>query len=122
MGKNKDKIRVSFGHNSEHVTGSYTLIDCGQSKKKILVDFGLIQENMSLLKSYQINSKKPDFKAKELTYVFLTHAHIDHCGKASLLPKYGCTAPIIMPKGMKPIYKEMALDSAKIMEKDALDL
>ena len=122
MGKNKDKIRVSFGHNSEHVTGSYTLIDCGQSKKKILVDFGLIQENMSLLKLYQINSKRPDFKAKELTYVFLTHAHIDHCGKASLLPRYGCTAPIIMPKGMKPIYKEMALDSAKIMEKDALDL
>ena len=113
MGKNKDKIRVSFGHNSEHVTGSYTLINSGQSKKKILVDFGLIQENMSLLKLYQINSKRPDFKAKELTYVFLTHAHIDHCGKASLLPRYVCTAPIIMPKCMKSIYKEMTLESAK---------
>jgi hypothetical protein len=42
MGKNKSRIRVTFGHNSENVTGSYTLIECGQSGKKILIDYGLI--------------------------------------------------------------------------------
>ena len=62
----KDKIRVSFGHNSENVTGSYTLIECGSSGKNILVDFGMIQENVSLLKEYQLNGKRPHFKPKDI--------------------------------------------------------
>ena len=122
MSKNKSRIRVTFGHNSENVTGSYTLIECGQSGKKILVDFGLIQENLSMLKEYQINSKRPSFKEKELTYIFATHSHIDHIGRMSLLPKHGCTAPIIVPEGSKAIFKEMCLDSANILERNALDL
>lgn len=122
MGKNKSRIRVTFGNNAENVTGSYTLIECGQSGKKILVDYGLIQENTTLLKEYQINSKRPAFKEKDLTYVFATHDHIDHIGRMSLLPRYGCNAPIIIPEGSKSIFKEMCLDSANILERNALDL
>lgn len=122
MSKNKSRIRVTFGHNAENVTGSYTLIECGQSGKKILVDFGLIQENLSTLKEYQVNSKRPNFKEKELTYVFATHSHIDHIGRIPLLPKHGCIAPIIVPNGSKAIFKEMCLDSANILERNAADL
>lgn len=122
MSKNKSRIRVTFGNNAENVTGSYTLIDCGQSGKKILVDFGLIQENLSVLKEYQINAKRPDFKEKSIDYVFATHCHIDHIGRMSLLPKHGCNAPIIIPQGSKAIFKEMCLDSAGILERNALDL
>ena len=121
MSKSKN-IRVSFGHNSENVTGSYTLIECGETGKKILVDFGLIQENVSLLKEYQMNAKRPDFKPKELTYVFFTHAHIDHCGRAPMLVSHGCNAKMIIPSGSKEIYKAMILDSANIMTRDAEDL
>ena len=111
-----------FGHNSEEVTGSYTLIECGQSGKKILADYGLIQENLSILKEYQANAKRPSFKEKELTYIFATHSHIDHIGRIASLFKHGCTAPIIMPIGAKAIFKEMCLDSANILERNALDL
>lgn len=119
MSKSKDKIRVSFGHQAEDVTGSYTLIECGQSGKKILVDFGLIQENMTPLKEYQENSKRPKFKPKDLDYVFLTHAHIDHSQRINMLYKWGCTAPFIMVKGTTQIFKAMSIDSCNIMQKDA---
>ena len=123
MGKNKDKIRIRFvGNNAINVTGSQILIECGKSKKKILVECGLTQENMSLLKSYQINSKKFNFKPKELNYIFLCHSHIDHIGLVPRLYKENCEAKIIAPVLMQKFFKEMCLDSAKIMERDSIDL
>jgi len=118
----KDRISVSFGHNSENVTGSYTLINCGRSGKKILVDFGMIQENTSLLKQYQMNAKRPNFKPKEVTYTFITHAHIDHSGRIPQLYSWGCEAPIIIPVNSKDIVGAMLLDSANICYRDAEDL
>ena len=118
----KDRIRVSFGHNAENVTGSYILVECGSSGKTILIDFGMIQENVSLLKEYQMNAKRPDFKIKDIDYIFITHAHIDHSGRIPMLYKYGCEAPIFIPEGSKELYKAMITDSANIIQKDAIDL
>lgn len=118
----KDRIRVSFGHNAENVTGSYTLIECGSSGKTILVDFGMIQENTSLLKEYQMNAKRPDFKIKDVDYIFVTHAHIDHSGRLPMLYRYGCEAPIFIPEGSKELYEAMIMDSVNIVQKDAGDL
>lgn len=123
MGKSKDKIRVKFcGYNSENVTGSQTLIECGESKEKVLVECGLIQDNVSLLKQYQLNSAKFAFKPKELKYVFVGHNHADYCAMIPRLYKEGCTAQIIVPEGFKALYKEMCLDSANIMARDSEDL
>lgn len=123
MGKSKDKVRVKFiGNNAMNVTGSQVLVECGRSKKKILIECGLIQENGSLLKSYQANSKKFDFKPKEIDYIFLCHSHIDHIGLVPRLYKDNCEAKIIAPIGMKDFFKAMCLDSAKIMDRDAIDL
>ena len=123
MGKAKDKIRVKFcGYNSENVTGSQTLIECGESKDKLLVECGLIQDNVSLLKQYQLNSAKFSFKAKELKYVFAGHNHADHCAMIPRIYKEGCTAQFIVPEGFSSLYKEMCLDSANIMARDSEDL
>lgn len=123
MGKNKDKIRVSFiGNNATSVAGSMTLIECGKSKKKILIEAGLIQEPVSLLKEYQLNSQKFPFKAKDIDYVFAFHEHIDHIGRIPLLVAKGFTGKIIIPKGTFDVCKELLLDSANIMARDAMDL
>ena len=122
MSSKKEKIKVSFGNNAENVTGSYVLIECGKANKKILVDYGLIQENTSLLQHYQINSKRPEFKPKDIDYIFLTHAHIDHSGRIPQLYNSGCKASLILPEGSTEIFKAMVSDSANICTRDAEEL
>lgn len=83
---------------------------------------GLIQTNQSLLKEYQLNTRKLHFKEKDIDYIICGHVHADHiCGIPRLYSR-GCTAPIFLPSGSFSLFKEMCLDSAKIMEKDSLDL
>lgn len=121
MGKKTNKIRVRFvGENATDVTGSCVLIET--ETKKILVECGLFQGENTLLQQYRINNGKFRFKVKELDYIILNHAHIDHVGLVPRLYKEGCTAKIIAPIGLKRLYETMVRDSAFIMERDAKDL
>ena len=124
MSKSKDKIRVSFKSSgaAEDVTGSCTVITWGKPERTILVDCGLIQGNQSLLKEYQANNARFSFKEKNVDYVFVTHAHADHSSRLALLTKRGFNGKIIVPEGNKDIIRELSLDSAKIMLRDAEDL
>jgi len=117
MGKNKNKIRVKFvGNNSEHVTGSMTLIEIND--KKILIECGLIQGQGTVLAEYKANTKHFPFKPKTIDYIFVGHLHADHiCGLPRLYAN-GCTAKIIAPKGTYEIAKILMEDSAFIMSKD----
>lgn len=74
---------------------------------------------MSLLKQYQLNTKKFAFKPKNLDYVICLHNHADHIGLMPRLYKEGCKANIVAPSGSRKIMREMLLDSAKIMDRDA---
>lgn len=122
MSKNKEKIKISFvGNNSTQVTGSCTLIEIG-NKLKGLVECGLIQGNHSLLAEYKINNRKFSFKPKEISFVFIGHAHVDHIGLLPKLVKDGFNGEIIVPKGNFNIMKELLLDCTNIMEKDAYDI
>lgn len=125
LSKSKDKIRVSFKDSfaAENVTGSCTVITWGKPQRTILVDCGLIQGEQTLLKEYQANNAKfKSFKASEVEYVFVTHAHSDHQARIPLLYKRGFRGQVIVPEHSKEIIKTLQLDSAKIMAKDALDL
>ena len=116
MSKTKNKIRISFvGMNSEDVTGSMNLIEF--NGRKLLIESGLFQ-NESILKCFEINSRKLPFKPSELDYIFIMHNHIDHCGLLPRLYAQGCHAKIIVPKGFESLFEVMAQDSAFIMERD----
>jgi predicted metal-dependent RNase len=73
---------IQFLGAAQSVGGSAILIDTG--KTRFLVDYGLyydgddLQENLVVLKD-------PD----KLSFVLLTHAHIDHSGRLPLLYKNG---------------------------------
>lgn len=121
MHKSKNKVRVKFvGNNSEDVTGSCVLIET--ENKKILVECGLYQGDESLLEQYRINSRKFNFKVKDLDYLILAHSHIDHVGLVPRLYKQGATCKIIAPIGLKRLFEVMSKDSAFIMKKDAEEL
>jgi metallo-beta-lactamase family protein len=114
--KKENQIKVSFvGGNAYEVTGSMTLIEFGN--KKILLEAGLFQSN-SLKEDYKFNSRKFDFKPKEIDFIFISHFHIDHIGLLPKLYKEGCMARIICVKDSSKFIYPMLKDSAFIMQRD----
>lgn len=69
---------TSYGAAGE-VTGSCHLLQIGRFK--LLIDCGLFQGSES---NFQKNFEAFGFDPKTINAVFLTHAHLDHCGR---LPK-----------------------------------
>ncbi len=56
------------------------------------------------------------FNPAEIEYVFLTHAHIDHCGRLPVLVKQGFHGRIISTRATKDLVRVLLLDSAKIQK------
>ena len=102
-------MRLSFFGATRAVTGSNFLLeaDCG----KILVDCGLFQGNLELIKK---NSEDFAYNPSEIDAVLLTHAHLDHCGRLPKLVKEGFCGPIFATPA--------TIDLAKLILKDSLDL
>lgn len=121
MTKKKKKlgIEVSFvdSESAEGVTGSCIYIKT--PKNEILLDVGLHQTN-SNYKDFLVNRRTTkEFKPKNLTYIFISHNHIDHIGRLPLMYKRGCNAQVIVSENSMPILRLMELDCAKINERDA---
>lgn len=109
------------GESSNDVTGSEYLIN--YNNKQILIECGLYQSsNNSYLDSYNINSRKFQYKPSEISYVFACHAHIDHIGKLPRLVKEGFCGKIIATKDTAMIMKALLLNSAHIIREEANSL
>lgn len=116
----KNNIRVSFiGKAAEQVTGSSILIET--PTKKILLECGFSQ-GKTLLEDYKNNTQKFKFKPKDLDYVILLHAHMDHIGNVPRLYKEHCEAQLLIPKDSGDLYTLMWEDGAYIAQKDSKDL
>jgi len=102
-------MRVTFLGGAEIVTGSCFLVETGQ--KKFLVDCGLFQG-----KEEELNEKPFDFDAKDIDFVVLTHAHIDHSGRIPKLVKEGFKGPIYSTKATADLCAIMLPDSGHIQE------
>lgn len=95
------------------VTGSCTHLDTGNHR--ILVDCGMFQGRED---TYH-NSETFPFDPGQIEYVFLTHAHIDHCGRLPLLVKHGFHGRIISTRATKDLVRVLLQDSANV-QKDSL--
>lgn len=117
--KDKDKIFVEFlGDNANDVTGSMTLITFND--KQILLDCGMTQTN-NFIKDFQVNSKPfKGFKAKNIDYVLLGDIHGDHSFLIPKLIKAGFRGEVIMTPKAKELLIPMQLNSARIIQKDAI--
>ncbi|MCH2136993.1 MAG: MBL fold metallo-hydrolase [Phycisphaerales bacterium] len=71
------------------VTGSCTLVDMGE--RRILVDLGMIQGESE---AERRNAQLPAIDTRWLDAMVLTHAHIDHVGRAPMLIASDWTGPI----------------------------
>jgi len=102
---------VSYGA-AEVVTGSCHLftIDGGSS---ILIDCGMFQG-----REEDRNYGSFNFDPKEVDYLLVTHAHLDHVGRIPKLVKEGYAGSIYATKATRDLAEVILLDSAKIMKED----
>lgn len=95
------------------VTGSSFLLDNGS---KYLIDCGLFQGGRQM---EALNRKPWPFNPADVSALFLTHAHIDHCGRIPKLVKDGFRGRIYTTLPTAELCKILLLDSAHIQEMEA---
>ncbi len=94
------------------VTGSCHYIEF--NGKKALLDCGMYQG-----KDESFNLDDFEVNPSEIDYLFLSHSHIDHCGRIPLLVKRGFKGIIFCTKPTYDLCEIMLIDSAHIQETEA---
>jgi metallo-beta-lactamase family protein len=106
-------MKIAFHGAARTVTGSKHLLFV--NGKKILLDCGMFQGMGK--DTIGLNSHW-GFEPKELNYLIISHAHIDHIGLLPKLVKDGYTGRIICTPATASLAKLLLLDSARIQEGD----
>jgi len=106
--------RISFHGAAEGVTGSCFLLETAD--KRILVDCGMFQGGHEIEEE---NHQPFGFSPAEIDYVFLTHAHLDHCGRLPLLVAQGFRGEIITTSASREWARLVMLDAAYLNEEEA---
>ncbi|MDO5581180.1 MAG: MBL fold metallo-hydrolase, partial [Planctomycetia bacterium] len=71
-------MKLRFLGANGNVTGSQHFVEYGDFR--FIVDCGMVQEREYLGRNWNVNPENPS----TIDAIFLTHAHLDHCG---LIPK-----------------------------------
>ena len=107
-------MRVEFLGGVRTVTGSATLLEKGSLKW--LVDCGMFQGGKEL---EERNRSIQPYCSQDLSFILLTHAHIDHSGLIPKLVKEGFRGKVICTQPTFDLCEVMLKDSAHIQEMDA---
>ncbi len=106
-------MEISFHGADRGVTGSCHLLSC--AGKQILIDCGMYQGGRELDEE---NSEPFGFDPKEIDFVLLTHAHLDHCGRLPLLAKRGFRGEIITTAATRELARLVMVDAAHLQEEE----
>jgi metallo-beta-lactamase family protein len=106
-------MKLKFFGAAREVTGSCYRVET--ESVRFLVDCGMFQGRDADTK----NQHALALDVKELDFVLLTHAHIDHSGLIPRLVAEGFGGPIYTTRATCDLLAVMLLDSAHIQEKDA---
>lgn len=109
-------MKIKFIGAAREVTGSKTLITTEQGEN-ILLDCGMFQGKG--LETDRMN-RHLGVDAKNIDYVLLSHAHIDHSGLIPYLYKSGFRGSVISTHATRNLCSIMLADSGHIQELDAL--
>lgn len=106
-------MKLTFCWAAKIVTWSCYFIETGTTK--FLVDCGMFQWSKEIMR---LNYEPFFFDPKEIDFMLLTHAHIDHCGLIPKLHKQGFEGKIYTTSATMDLCEIMFEDSAKIQEKN----
>jgi metallo-beta-lactamase family protein len=107
-------MHVEFHGAARTVTGSCTLLEAGGTR--ILVDCGQFQGDAELERR---NVGGFAFDPRSVDALVMTHAHVDHVGRAPLLVARGFRGTVLCTRATAELASVMLLDAAKILEEDA---
>jgi metallo-beta-lactamase family protein len=105
--------KLTFLGAARNVTGSSYLLESQDTR--VLVDCGLYQERKYQKRNWQLFH----FAPKSIDAVFLTHAHLDHCGLLPKLIREGYEGKIYCTQATAEIAQIILLDAAHLQEEDA---
>jgi metallo-beta-lactamase family protein len=106
-------VRLTFLGAASEVTGSCYLVDTGAVK--FLVDCGMFQGG----RDGQRKNRRFAFEPKDIAFVLLTHAHIDHSGLIPRLVAQGFKGPVHATQATCELLAVMLPDSGHLQEKEA---
>ncbi|MCC7150782.1 MAG: MBL fold metallo-hydrolase [Rubrivivax sp.] len=104
-------MKLTFVGAAQEVTGSCFLVESGDLR--FLVDCGMFQGGRE---AQERNQQAWPFDPREIDFVLLTHAHIDHCGLLPRLAALGFRGPIHTTRTTADLLPVMLADSAHIQE------
>jgi metallo-beta-lactamase family protein len=105
---------LTFLGAARNVTGSCYLLESQDTR--VLIDCGMYQE-----RKYQDRNWQPfPFAPQSIDAVFLTHAHLDHCGLLPKLIRDGYKGKIYCTQATAEIAEIILLDAAHLQEEDAI--
>lgn len=107
-------MKISFHGAARTVTGSKHLLTL-KSGKKVLLDCGLFQ---GMGKNTEELNATFGFDPVEISYLILSHAHIDHSGLIPKLVKEGFKGTIYATPATKALAEILLEDSAIIQRDD----
>jgi len=108
-------MKIAFHGAARTVTGSKHLVTL-KNGTQFLLDCGMFQGMGSETEYLNQNF---GFDPTPVKYLFLSHAHIDHCGLIPRLVKKGFKGRIFCTSGTRDLAEIMLKDSAKIQMDDA---
>lgn len=106
---------VQFLGAARTVTGSCYIIET--DNVRFAVDFGMYQGSKNIESRNQATDL---YKADDLDFIILTHAHIDHSGLLPRAAKDGFNGPIYCTEPTASLLDVMLQDSANIQETEAI--
>jgi metallo-beta-lactamase family protein len=107
-------MKITFHGAARTVTGSKHLVHLSDNRK-ILLDCGMFQ---GMGRRTTALNAEFGFDAKDVSFVLLSHAHIDHSGLLPKLVKEGFAGKIYCTPATLDLTEILLLDSASIQEHD----
>jgi len=105
-------MKIQFYGAAKSVTGSCHILNI--NGKTVLLDCGLYQGK----DEKAFGNEEFDFNPKDVDYVILSHAHIDHSGRIPLLYKHGFKGDIFSTEATMDLCSIMLPDSGHIHESE----
>ncbi len=109
-------MRLSFLGAAGEVTGSCTLVETENTR--FLVDCGMFQGGPDA-RTKNLRALNFGFDARNIDFVLLTHAHIDHSGLLPRLAVLGFRGPVYATPATIDLLEVLQPDSAHIQEKES---